>query len=95
MVQCLYLMYRYLIWGYIIQAKRDFGEHGFFTNGLKIKKGYVVTDGNVNVMPGATWFKSVIEARVAIDVFIEVEHDADSFWERLRDLQGLSQYQEV
>jgi hypothetical protein len=54
---------------YIIKPKLDFPPNGFLLNGEWIKAGYVVVhhrEGS-NVMPGATWFTSVDEARIGCD----------------------------
>jgi hypothetical protein len=82
--------------GYQIKPKRDFGSHPYHTsNGGVIYKGYVVTDGICNVMPGATWAHSVSEAKEMIDVFIESNGDSAKFWELLRERQGLAEWEEV
>lgn len=65
--------------GYQIQRKRDFGSQGNWNkNGTP--KGYVVTDGFCNVMPGATWSKTLFQAVKMIDDFITSEGDATKFW---------------
>lgn len=64
-----------------IVPKRDFGANGFLIKGKIVKSGWIVTDGNCNVMPGATWFRTKQKAKFAIDVLIAVEGDADMFWE--------------
>lgn len=57
--------------GYHIVEKRDFGSTGYFTNGVHVRHGYVVTDGSIiNEMPGAAWFLTVEAAMRAIDDFI-------------------------
>lgn len=82
--------------GYYIVPKRDMGSSAWLVNANLIRKGYVVTDdGIINVMPGATWFKSVVEAKVAIDILFEANDDSQKFWELLREKQGLSEYEEV
>jgi hypothetical protein len=67
-----------------IVPKRDFGPQGFLIDGKWVKTGWVVTDGLCNVMPGATWFQTVQEAKHAIDILIGVRGDAEMFWEILR-----------
>jgi hypothetical protein len=54
---------------YIIKPKLDFPPGGFLVNGAHITSGFVVTDehGHTNVMPGATWFESIEEARIGCD----------------------------
>lgn len=66
---------------FLIEPKRDFGPHGYLSDGKVIKEGWVVTDGMCNVMPGATWFSTVNEAEHAIDVLIAVRGSAEMFWE--------------
>jgi hypothetical protein len=63
-----------------ITPKRDFGT-GFLIKGKMVTDGWIVTDGTCNIMPGATWFETVEEAKFAIDVLIAVQGDADMFWE--------------
>lgn len=63
-----------------IVPKRDFGNRGFLIKGGIVKSGFVVTDGTCNVMPGATWFTTIEDARHAIDVLIGVKGDSDMFW---------------
>lgn len=79
--------------GYLIKPKTDFGLHGFLVQGRWIKEGFVVTKNNMNMMPGATWFVDVAQAKIAIDVLIECggnpnepfkEVDAKKFWEILQ-----------
>ncbi len=66
--------HRTLYRGYVIETKKDFGSHGFLINGHMVTQGYVVTDGGmVNVMPGGTWFQTVIQAMRAIDDLIRAE----------------------
>lgn len=60
--------------GYAIEPKRDFGGQGHLIYAHEVKHGYVVTDGGiVNVMPGATWFLTVVDAMRAIDDLITSE----------------------
>jgi hypothetical protein len=50
-------------------------------------EGFFVTtthEGGVNAMPGATWFKTVVDALQAIDVFRAVDGDGQKFWHLLR-----------
>lgn len=68
---------------YIIKPKRDFGQYGFLINGKRVRKGFVVTDKhNINVMPGATWFQTIREAKKGIDVLIK--YGEKNFWKGLR-----------
>jgi len=67
-----------------IVPKRDFpcvhGMRGFYDRGRWITKGFVVTDGVCNIMPGATWFETIPEALKAIEIFCGVQGDAKAFW---------------
>lgn len=77
-----------------IVPKRDFGSGpGFWlpnagTTGTGnygfVKSGFVVTDGICNIMPGATWFRTVAEAMSAIRIYIEAQGNAAKFWELMR-----------
>jgi hypothetical protein len=67
-----------------IVPKRDFGRTGFLIDGKKVTKGWIVTDGFCNKMPGATWFTTVAKAKNAIDLLIAVDGDADMFWELMQ-----------
>jgi hypothetical protein len=69
---------------YRIVPKRDFGRMGFWIEGKWVKTGFVVTDGFCNVMPGATWFRTVADAMAAIRVLEETKGDSDAFWARMR-----------
>lgn len=75
---------------YRIVPKRDFGsgpgfwlpgagDHGTAKYGF-VKRGFVVTDGIRNVMPGATWFRTVADAFAAIADLEAAKGDADTFW---------------
>jgi len=76
---------------YIIKPKRDFGQYGFLIDGKMVKEGWVVTDHrNVNVMPGATWFQTIEQSKLAIDVLIK--YGENNFWtglnkEKLNNLE--------
>jgi hypothetical protein len=82
---------------YIIKPKLDFPPHGFLVNGEKITSGWLVTDnlGHTNVMPGATWFSSIEEARIgcdaldlAKDICRHSEQDVPATFWRLIALSG-------
>jgi hypothetical protein len=47
----------------------------------------IVTKGGVNVMPAATWFPTMVDARAGIDVLEAVEGDGRRFRHLLRALQ--------
>lgn len=80
---------------YRIVPKRDFGSgKGFWCKGAGttgtdnygwVKSGFVVTDGICNIMPGATWFRTIHEAMAAIDVFVSVRGNANEFWKQIRN----------
>ena len=43
--------------------------------------GYIIgKSAGVNSAPGAAWFETVEDARVAIDILIRVDGDAKKFW---------------
>lgn len=67
---------------YTIVEKRDFGSGpGYWITGFHVKHGYVVTDGGIiNVMPGATWFLTVEDAKAAIDILL-VSGESQKFWD--------------
>lgn len=79
---------------YRIVPKRDFGSgKGFWLKGAGetgtdkygwVKTGFVVTDGICNIMPGATWFRTVAEAIAALDIYVSVRGNAAEFWEEMR-----------
>lgn len=66
--------------GFTIEPKRDFGSTGFLVDGRFIKIGYVVVKNGCNAMPGAVWFRSIEDAKGAIDVWIET--GGASIWRR-------------
>lgn len=73
---------------YIIKPKRDFGTNGFLINGKLVNKGYVVVDKrDVNVMPGATWFQTIKDAKKGINVIIK--HGVKNFWFGWKAIEGL------
>ena len=73
--------------GYIISPKLDFGNEAFLINGVPYKHGWVVVKNHCNAMPGATWFTLRKRARLAIDILIEADGDADKFWKLMRARQ--------
>ncbi|MFS0841306.1 hypothetical protein [Paenibacillus sp. 1P03SA] len=81
--------------GYTIKPKLDFGKLHWIVRGNDIRRGYVVTDGIVNVMPGATWFCSTIEARVAIETLIEAKETGSDFWELWDQKSGRKQWEDI
>ena len=65
--------------GYIIKPKRDFPSYGFLINGKRVHGGFVVTNKhNINVMPAATWFLTIKEAKKGIDVL--TKYGENDFW---------------
>jgi hypothetical protein len=56
-----------------------------------VKEGWVVTDHrNVNVMPGATWFQTIEQSKLAIDILLK--YGEGNFWtgwnkEKLKNLE--------
>lgn len=82
---------------YKIVVKRDFGSgKGFWLPGAGshgtdnygwVKSGFVVTLGGCNIMPGATWFRTIADAMRAIAVY-ENTSTSDEFWAALRNKQA-------
>jgi len=81
---------------YRIVPKQDFGSGpGYWMPGVPggvgtgsygfVKSGFVVTDGMCNVMPGATWFRTVAEAFAGIAALEKSEGNSDVFWNILQD----------
>ncbi|QIG70736.1 hypothetical protein EVB91_185 [Rhizobium phage RHph_I1_18] len=71
---------------YRIKPKRDFSGKGYLLNGQWIRRGFVVTNGGmINVMPGATWFLTIADAMDALRILIEVNHNPELFWQRIRE----------
>lgn len=75
--------------GFDIMPKRDFGFQPYLSKGKMTMTGFVVGRPMINVMPGATWFGTVEEAKQGIDIFIEcggspeeadAKCDAKKFW---------------
>lgn len=56
--------------GHRIVVKKDFGTSPGFhlIDGLPCAWGYIVTKDGCNVIPGATWFQTVEDAKFAIEV---------------------------
>ncbi len=71
-----------------IAPKRDFprayGTHGFYIEGKWVNTGFVVTDGFRNIMPAATWFRSIEDAMDGLETLIQCKFNADAFWEAWR-----------
>ena len=59
------------------------------------RKGYVIVKDYVNIMPGATWATSVIEAKAMIDAYIEADGNAEMFWKIFRVKEGKCDYLKV
>ena len=70
--------------GFDILPKRDFGPHGFWNNGCRVDRGFVVVKDSINVMPGATWFQTLTQAFDAIDDWLESGQDPATFWAKQR-----------
>ena len=70
---------------YKIVIKRDFGPYGYWNPQTRRteKKGFVVTDGVCNIMPGAAWFRTVEDAMRAVRIFVETGGDASAFWQKM------------
>lgn len=65
---------------YIIEPKRDFGNMPYWIDGFPVTQGYVVVKDGCNVMPGATWFQTVRDAKRACDILDRVG-DTPRFWD--------------
>jgi len=89
--------------GYLIKPKLDMGSTPWLNAGNSYKRGYVVSKDHTNPMPGATWFHSILEARVGIDALIWAtdQHEirperhraltvGDFFWKKMYFLQGIT-----
>ena len=75
---------------YLIEEKRDFGNQFHWIDGAPVEHGYVVVLDHCNAMPGATWFQTVAEAKLACDILDSA--GPDEFWTRwklLRDTDRL------
>jgi hypothetical protein len=67
--------------GYRIEPKCDFGNRPFLIKGQWVSEGFVVGKGYIgNIMPGATWFQTIEEAKSGIDNLIAADGDSDLFW---------------
>lgn len=80
--------------GFIIKPKLDFGKYPY--QGVNTyRKGYVMTKDGYNVMAGATWATSIVEAKSMIDSHLEAEGDPIRFWKIENAKRGLNEYEEV
>lgn len=52
-------------------------------------------EGGVNIMPGATWFRTREEALQAIDVYKTVDGDAQKFWHLWRAIHPRPTHEEA
>jgi len=85
---------------YRIAIKRDFGKgKGFWLPGAGdvgtmnygyVKSGFVVLKQGCNCMPGATWFRTVAEAMIAIKAHMEVGHSSQ-FWDKYKEIESAHQ----
>lgn len=73
---------------YQIEPKKDFPKDGFLIDGKMVKKGWIVTDGYANIMPGATWFQTVQEAKEGIQALYLSKGNSKKFWDILKDTQS-------
>lgn len=81
--------------GYVIRPKLDMGSTPWLSKGNNYRRGYIVVKDGIQIMPGAIWFHSIIEARVAVDILIEVNGDGTAFWKRWYECRGLDEYEDV
>lgn len=64
---------------YVIEAKRDFGEYGFLSNGKWINAGWVVTQRGCNICPGAGWASTLSGAKKIVGALMASKGDPDVF----------------
>lgn len=81
--------------GFTIRPKLDMGSSPWSVNGNDYRRGYIVIRNGVQVMPGGAWFHSVLEARVAIDLFVESGEDGPTFWNLWYEYSGRNEYESV
>ena len=74
--------------GYTIVPKRDFGNTAYQDRGNVTRRGYLVIQNHCNIMPGGAWFKSVLEAKVGIDILIDSQTTGQNFHELYRARNG-------
>lgn len=80
-----------------IVPKRDFGGQKWLINGKYVDSGFVVVLGGCNIMPGATWFTSISDALLAINVLKKVGYnsmgcvDSKRFWKLIHRVKGVTQ----
>lgn len=65
---------------YEIKEKLDFGSNPHIIKGEVVKEGVVVVKDGCNAMPGATWFRNIIDAKEAIDALILADGNSEVFW---------------
>lgn len=76
--------------GFTIKLKRDFGSQWFLIDGMPCMWGYVVTQNGMNVMPGATWFQTVKDAKQGIEALLQArasQQGEAAFWGILRNMR--------
>lgn len=81
--------------GFTIRPKLDMGSSPLLVDGNEYRRGYIVTRDGLQVMPGGVWFASVVEARFAIDVFVEAGEDGPTFWNLWNEYSGRNEYEAV
>lgn len=75
---------------YRIVPKLDFGPGpGYLIEGEYVKKGFIVTDGICNIMPGATWFRTIEDAEWGIKAYDMAAGDGREFWNILKSWELL------
>lgn len=75
---------------YTIEPKKDFGNQPHWIDGFPVDSGYVVVKNHGNAMPGATWFQTVREAKMACDV-LDRTGDTPEFWSEWKRIQETAQ----
>jgi hypothetical protein len=74
---------------YQIKTKNDFGNEPYWIDGFPVSSGYIVVLNDCNVMPGATWFQTVKDAKRACDILDSVKNDSTAFWSRLKLINSI------
>lgn len=71
---------KYYYRNYVIVPKLDMGRTPWILSGAAVDRGYVITQDNINVVPGAAWFVTVESSFRAIDALVESKGDVELFW---------------
>lgn len=74
---------------YHIKPKLDWGRYGYWNPKTRRweRTGFVVCDATcpiINVMPSATWFRTIADAMRGIELLEQSRGDPDVFWNLVR-----------